>query len=95
MYPCFQDVHVMIFIGFGFLMTFLRTHSWTSVSFNFIICCWVIQWQILVGGFFHQLLAGKGMHTIEINLKSMVAADFGAGAVMISFGAILGKVNMA
>jgi hypothetical protein len=34
------------------------------------------------------------MHKIEINIKSMVAADFGAGAVMISFGAILGKVNM-
>merc|ERR1711963_399369 len=29
-YPMFQDVHVMIFIGFGFLMTFLKFHSWSS-----------------------------------------------------------------
>jgi ammonium transporter Rh len=27
-YPLFQDVNVMIFIGFGFLMTFLKNYSW-------------------------------------------------------------------
>lgn len=42
LYPFFQDVHVMIFIGFGFLMVFLKTHSWTSVGFNFLIACWAL-----------------------------------------------------
>ena len=41
-YPIFQDVHVMIFIGFGFLMVFLKTHSWTSVGFNFLIAAYVL-----------------------------------------------------
>lgn len=41
-YPMFQDVHVMIFVGFGFLMVFLKCHSWTSVGFNFLIAAWVI-----------------------------------------------------
>ena len=26
-YPFFQDIHALIFIGFGFLMVFLKTHS--------------------------------------------------------------------
>ena len=41
-YPEYQDVHVMIFIGFGFLMVFLKSHSWTSVGFNYIIAVWAL-----------------------------------------------------
>jgi ammonium transporter Rh len=39
-YPVFQDVHVMIYIGFGFLMVFLKKHCWTSVGFNYVIAAW-------------------------------------------------------
>ena len=41
-YPMFQDINVMVFIGFGFIMVFLKTASWTAVGFNFIISCWAI-----------------------------------------------------
>lgn len=40
LYPFFQDVHVMIYIGFGFLMTFLKTSSWSALCFNWIISIW-------------------------------------------------------
>jgi|LakMenEpi03Aug12_release.lakeMendotaPanAssembly.Ray.scaffolds.fasta_scaffold1960812_1 ammonium transporter Rh len=39
-YPCWQDVHVMIYIGFGFLMVFLKSHCWTSVGFNYLVAAW-------------------------------------------------------
>jgi ammonium transporter Rh len=41
-YPFYQDVHVMIFVGFGFLMVFLRSHGWTSLGYNFFIAAWSI-----------------------------------------------------
>lgn len=49
----FQDVHVMIFIGFGFLMTFLQRYGFSSVGFNFLIAAFSLQWATLMQGFVH------------------------------------------
>ena len=91
-YPFFQDVHVMIFVGFGFLMTFLRKHSYTSLGMNFLIGCLVLQSSILVNGFFHCLF-NNSWHKILLNVKSLITGDFAAGAVLITLGAVLGRVN--
>lgn len=36
-YGHFQDIHVMIFVGFGFLMTFLRKYGYSAVSLNMLV----------------------------------------------------------
>ena len=48
----------MIFIGFGFLMVFLKSHSWTSVSYNLLIAAMSIQIAILSNGLWHGLFTG-------------------------------------
>ncbi|CAI5718401.1 unnamed protein product [Peronospora destructor] len=45
-YTMYMDVHVMIYIGFGFLMTFLRKYSMSAVSLNFLIAVLSFQWGI-------------------------------------------------
>ncbi|XP_017487792.1 PREDICTED: ammonium transporter Rh type C-like [Rhagoletis zephyria] len=52
-YPHFQDVQVMIYIGFGFLMTFLRKYGYSATGYTLFMTALVIQWCILVKGFFH------------------------------------------
>ncbi|XP_018601106.1 ammonium transporter Rh type B-like [Scleropages formosus] len=88
-YPSFQDVHVMIFVGFGFLMTFLQRYGFSSVAFNFLIAAFALQWATLMQGFFHGMHGGK----IHIGVESMINADFCTGSVLISFGALLGKTS--
>ncbi|CAL9706147.1 unnamed protein product [Knipowitschia caucasica] len=88
-YPSFQDVHTMIFIGFGFLMTFLQRYGFSSVGFNFLIAAFALQWATLMQGFFHGMHHGK----IHIGVESMINADFATGSVLISFGAVLGKTS--
>lgn len=51
-FSVFQDVHVMIFVGFGFLMTFLRSYAYSAVGFTLLLGAYVIQWSCLVRGFF-------------------------------------------
>merc|ERR1712142_484844 len=90
LYPMFQDVHVMMLIGFGFLMTFLKRHGFGSVGFNFLLTAYVIQWSLLLNGFFENI--GKEQ-IIHLKLEKFLHADFAVAAVLISFGAVLGVTS--
>ena len=48
----YKDIHIMIFIGFGFLMTFLKKYGYGSVGFNLLLAAIAIQWAALLEGFF-------------------------------------------
>ena len=65
----FQDIHVMIFIGFGFLMTFLRRYGYSSVSFNFLVAAFAIQWATLARGLF-SLIDAESCCKIRIGLET-------------------------
>ncbi|NXN13632.1 RHAG protein, partial [Indicator maculatus] len=84
----FQDVHVMIFVGFGFLMTFLKKYGFSSVGINMLIAAFGLQWGTLMQGFWH-MEGGK----IRVSINSMINADFSTATALISFGAVLGKTS--
>nr|XP_042121793.1 ammonium transporter Rh type A [Peromyscus maniculatus bairdii] len=88
LYPLFQDVHVMIFVGFGFLMTFLKKYGFSGVGFNLFLAALGLQ----CGTFAQELLHNKGKK-FHIGIKTMINADFSTATVLISFGAVLGKTS--
>eukprot|EP01099_Mayorella_cantabrigiensis_P002145 TRINITY_DN1941_c0_g4_i1.p1 TRINITY_DN1941_c0_g4~~TRINITY_DN1941_c0_g4_i1.p1 ORF type:complete len:476 (-),score=90.59 TRINITY_DN1941_c0_g4_i1:203-1573(-) len=92
-YPMFQDVHVMIFVGFGFLMTFVKRYGFSAVGLNFIVAALSVQWGIMTVGFFHQSMEEGDYHKLELGIPDLIAGDFAAGACLISLGAILGKTS--
>lgn len=75
MYPMFQDVHVMIFIGYGFLMVFLKSHTWSSIGFNFLVGSWVIQVAILWNHFWREVmlyydsLYARHFHRLDLDVS--------------------------
>lgn len=99
LYTQFQDVHVMIFIGFGFLMTFLKKYGFGAVSYNLLLSAITIQWGTLLNAWIKQrILKEEGHFTtdvgdIELDVGSLMTADFTAAAVLITYGALLGKVS--
>ncbi|MFH4976190.1 hypothetical protein AB6A40_002899 [Gnathostoma spinigerum] len=92
-YPLFQDVHVMIFIGFAYLMTFLRRYGFMSLSINLLLSCIVIQWAMIVNGFWSEHFAESGFFYVSV--EELLSCDFAAATVLITMGALLGKVSPA
>ncbi|KAK8767259.1 hypothetical protein V5799_005960 [Amblyomma americanum] len=62
-YPMFQDVNVMVFIGFGFLMTFLKRYGYGAVGFTLLIAALSIQWAVIMRGVWH---ARKGWILVDV-----------------------------
>ena len=94
LYPMFQDVNVMIFIGFGFLMTYIKAQGQSALAFTWIVSIWCIQWGILSQAWFISLIKGQPLGKIPIDLNSLINGLFGAATAMISYGALLGKCSI-
>lgn len=63
----FMDVNSMIFIGFGFLVTFLKRYGYGGVGFNFLIAAYSIEWALLVRGWLDSGLQGSATFSISLN----------------------------
>ncbi|KAL7681819.1 putative blood group Rhesus C/E/D polypeptide, ammonium transporter AmtB-like protein [Plasmopara halstedii] len=91
-YPMYLDVHLMIFVGFGFLMTFLRRYSLSAISLNFIIAVLSLQWGIIVYTMANQI--GEDHFTTKLlDIPLLINGDFAAETILISLGAVLGRTT--
>ncbi|NXI39510.1 RHBGB protein, partial [Galbula dea] len=89
-HPRFQGVHhLQALLGFGLLVAFLGRYGSGSVANSILILAFSVQWGILIQGFLYSFLNGK----IYVGAQSMVSADFCTTAILISTGAVLGRVN--
>ncbi|CAK0782997.1 hypothetical protein CVIRNUC_006192 [Coccomyxa viridis] len=94
-YMFYIHVAIMIYVGFGFLMTFLRRYSYSAVALNFLTSAVVMLEGIFFIGLVQQMVFGPKRSFIELDLPLMIDSAFAAGAAMISFGAVLGKTTPA
>lgn len=58
----FQDVHVMVFVGVGFLMSFLKKYGFGALSYNFLISAVCIQWATLLNAWIKQRVQQEEGH---------------------------------
>jgi ammonium transporter Rh len=107
MYQMWTGIEIMMFFGFGYLMTFLKRYGSSfppsrspnlsfigmgAVGFTMLITVLAMQWGILVDGFF-----GKWYNNewgfIEIDMIKLIESLFLVAAILISYGAVIGKVS--
>lgn len=84
----------MILFGFGFLLTFVRRYAWSALSYTFFINSITVQLYILFSAFWERVfIGGWDQKFINLTEKSFIPASFSVGAVLIAFGAVLGRVG--
>merc|ERR1712063_142538 len=92
LYYLYRDVAIMIFFGFGFLMTFPRRYGYSSIGMTFLLASFVVQWSIICEVFFAALdETSHFSERVPIGIHEILDGMFCSGAVLISLGAILGK----
>ena len=91
-----RNNNIYRFIGFGYLMTFLKWYGLGAVCFTMLITAVGLQWYLFTDSFFQQLYnIGDNAHWeyMEVNIHSLINALFGISSVLISFGALIGKIT--
>ena len=94
--PLNRDINFMIFIGFGFLMTFLRRCGFSAIGYTLLISSLVSQWSIILDCFAESQedeLEQEIGHTCPVTITKLLNCLFSSAAVLISYGAVLGKVT--
>jgi ammonium transporter Rh len=92
-YKSYSDVAVMMFVGFGFLMTFLKKYAYGSIGLTFLLTCVCIEWTVLNYGLWLNISGQNSSSNISLDLPMLIQSLFGSAAVLISFGAVIGKVT--
>merc|ERR1712183_385542 len=96
--PLFTDVHVMVYMGIGFLLTFLSKYSLSALCINLLCGSLAVQWYILVSGFLDAWLDpqydGHGPLVINVSIISFLYGEFAAATVLVSFCVLIGKVTI-
>ncbi|RMB95789.1 hypothetical protein DUI87_27903 [Hirundo rustica rustica] len=57
-FPFFQDIQVMLVVGLGLLLTFLPRYGFSSLTHNFLLLNFSMQWALVLQGLLHHLPPG-------------------------------------
>lgn len=93
MYPMWQQINVMTFIGFGFLKVFLKTNSWSAIAFNFLCAAVACQWAVLCWGFWQMILVKTEFEPMAVDIKVLIQGNYGAATGLITMAALVGKTT--
>jgi ammonium transporter Rh len=100
-YYMFKDIMIMLLIGFGYLMTFLRKYGLSSVGFTLLLVVVSMQLNLLVEFLMMSAYTAVADNDetdglslpFAISMSSLINAEFSAATLLISFGALIGNAT--
>ena len=89
MYEKSIHILVMLLIGFGFLMVFVRKYGYTSITATYLAVAVSLPLYMLVRPY----LWGPAADISITNISMLLFAEFAAASLLIAIGGPLGRVN--
>merc|ERR1719469_1380952 len=87
-YNFYVGVALMMFVGFGYLMTFLKAYGLGAVGFTMLITCLGVQWAVVL-----EQAMTEGTLAFKLDFMDILNGNFAVAAVLISFGGLIGKIS--
>ena len=108
-YIVFRDIMIMLLLGFGYLMTFLKYYGLSAVGFTMMLSILSMECNILiefsVRYIYYNCLGGSSdedgtevdendtTFPVPISMSTIIDSQFAAATLMITFGAIIGRAT--
>jgi hypothetical protein len=92
-YPYTLNVAVMVLIGFGLIMTYLRSHSWSASAYSLFIVAITMQYYILWNFFWSSVANNQFNRYADITQEKITQSLFASTSVLVSYGTVLGRVG--
>src|SRR3989304_3538448 len=89
MYEKSIHILVMLLMGFGFLMVFIRKYGYTSITATYLAVALSLPLYMLVRPY----LWGSVANISIANMSMLLFAEFAAASLLIAIGGPLGRVN--
>ena len=74
----------MMFIGFGFLMVFLKKYGYGAVSYNMLLSCICIQWATLLNAWIRQRISYEE-HPDDWMIDPKTGEKFSPGTIRVGY----------
>jgi ammonium transporter Rh len=89
MYEKAINVLVMLLIGFGFLMVFVKKYGYTSVTATFLLVALSLPLYMLLRPY----MWGSAADLSVTSISMLLFAEFAAASLLIAIGGPLGRIN--
>jgi hypothetical protein len=93
-YSTYTAIVWMVFLGFGFLRTYLKYNGFSAVGQTFFAGAYAIEFGILVLGFFYYADVVKSGAKIFLTIPHLIEGVYVAFAVLIRFDLYSQRINL-
>ena len=91
-YNLYVGVMIMMLVGFGYLMTFMKYYGLGAVGFCLIVTAVGLQWALIWESFFEMWHADK-WHDFPLDMYTVYITTTIVAVPLISLGGVIGKIT--